>query len=42
MTTFNILVVNPKDQETQIAVYDNYKLRYHDRPETYQWGNCRL
>ncbi|TRZ74676.1 MAG: butyrate kinase [Bacteroidetes bacterium] len=28
MTTFNILVVNPKDQETQIAVYDNYKLRY--------------
>ena len=28
MTSFNILVVNPKDQETQIAVYDNYKLRY--------------
>jgi butyrate kinase len=28
MTTFNILVVNPKDHETQIAVYDNYKLRY--------------
>jgi butyrate kinase len=28
MTTFNILVVNPKDQETQIAVYHNYKLRY--------------
>ena len=28
MTTFNILVVNPRDQETQIAVYDNYKLRY--------------
>ncbi len=28
MTTFNILVVNPKDQETQIAVYDSYKLRY--------------
>jgi butyrate kinase len=28
MTTFNILIVNPKDQETQIAVYDNYKLRY--------------
>jgi len=28
MTTFNILVVNPTDQETQIAVYDNYKLRY--------------
>jgi butyrate kinase len=28
MMTFNILVVNPKDQETQIAVYDNYKLRY--------------
>ncbi len=26
--TFNILVVNPKDQETQIAVYENYKLRY--------------
>ncbi|MCX6243701.1 MAG: butyrate kinase [Bacteroidetes bacterium] len=28
MMTFNILVVNPKDQETQIAVYDNYKLKY--------------
>ncbi len=28
MTNFNILVVNPKYQETQIAVYDNYKLRY--------------
>jgi butyrate kinase len=28
MTNFNILVVNPKDKETQIAVYDNYKLRY--------------
>jgi butyrate kinase len=28
MTPFNILVVNPKDKETQIAVYDNYKLRY--------------
>jgi butyrate kinase len=28
MIMFNILVVNPKDQETQIAVYDNYKLLY--------------
>jgi len=28
MTIFNILVVNPRDLETQIAVYDNYKLRY--------------
>ena len=28
MNPFNILVVNPKDKETQIAVYDNYKLRY--------------
>ena len=28
MSNFNILVVNPKDKETQIAVYDNYKLRY--------------
>jgi len=28
MIPFNILVVNPKDQETQIAVYDNYKLLY--------------
>jgi butyrate kinase len=28
MTTFNILVVNPRDRETQIAVYDNYKLLY--------------
>ncbi|MCX6247861.1 MAG: butyrate kinase [Bacteroidetes bacterium] len=28
MVNFNILVVNPKDYETQIAVYDNYKLRY--------------
>lgn len=28
MTTFNILIVNPKDQETQIAVYDNYKMRF--------------
>jgi butyrate kinase len=28
MTTFNILVVNPKEQETQIAVYHNNKLRY--------------
>jgi butyrate kinase len=28
MQTFNILVVNPKDQETQIAVYEGYKLRY--------------
>lgn len=38
MTTFNILVVNPRDQETQIAVYDNYELRYmiarkHSREE---------
>jgi butyrate kinase len=28
MMTFNILVVNPKDYETQVAVYDNYKLLY--------------
>jgi len=28
MTLFNILVVNPKDQLTQIAVYQNYKLLY--------------
>jgi butyrate kinase len=28
MMKFNILVVNPKDYETQIAVYDNYKLLY--------------
>jgi len=28
MMTFNILVVNPKDHDTQIAVYDNYKLLY--------------
>ncbi|MFH1296923.1 MAG: butyrate kinase [Bacteroidota bacterium] len=26
--TFNILVVNPKDKVTQIAVFDNYKLLY--------------
>jgi butyrate kinase len=28
MTPFNILVVNPKDHLTQIAVYQNYKLLY--------------
>jgi butyrate kinase len=28
MMTFNILVVNPKDHDTQIAVYDNYNLLY--------------
>lgn len=28
MTLFNILVVNPKDYLTQIAVYNNYKLHY--------------
>jgi butyrate kinase len=28
MTIFNILVVNPKDYLTQIAVYNNYKLHY--------------
>ncbi|HRY33017.1 MAG TPA: butyrate kinase [Bacteroidales bacterium] len=28
MNTFNILVVNPKDRLTQIAVYDNHKLLY--------------
>ena len=28
MVTFNILVVNPRDSDTQIAVYDNYKLMY--------------
>src|ERR1035437_1212604 len=28
MNSFNILVVNPKDHETQIAVYDNHKLLY--------------
>ena len=28
MTPFNILVVNPKDWLTQIAVYQNYKLLY--------------
>jgi butyrate kinase len=28
MMTFNILVVNPRDRETQVAVYDNYKLLY--------------
>ena len=28
MNTFNILVVNPKDRLTQIAVYDNHKLVY--------------
>ncbi len=38
MITFNILVVNPRDRETQIAVYDNYKLLYmisrkHSREE---------
>lgn len=35
---FNILVVNPKDFETQVAVFDNYKLLYmigrrHSREE---------
>lgn len=28
MNTFNILVVNPKDRLTQIAVYDNHKMLY--------------
>jgi butyrate kinase len=28
MNTFNILVVNPKDHLTQVAVYQNYKLLY--------------
>jgi butyrate kinase len=28
MMTFNILVVNPRDNDTQIAVYDNFKLLY--------------
>ncbi len=28
MASFNILVVNPRDHETQIAVYDNHKLCY--------------
>ncbi|MEI7983912.1 MAG: butyrate kinase [Bacteroidota bacterium] len=28
MVTFNILVVNPRDNDTQIAVYDNYKMLY--------------
>lgn len=28
MTLFNILVVNPKDYQTQIAVYHNHKLLY--------------
>jgi butyrate kinase len=28
MTTFNILVVNPRDHETQIAVYESHKLCY--------------
>ena len=28
MIPFNILVVNPRDNDTQIAVYDNYKLMY--------------
>lgn len=28
MSSFNILVVNPKDYLTQIAVYNNYKLLY--------------
>jgi butyrate kinase len=28
MVTFNILVINPKDRETQIAVFDNYKMLY--------------
>ena len=28
MNTFNILVVNPRDRVTQIAVYDNYKMLY--------------
>jgi butyrate kinase len=28
MTTFNILVVNPKDSETQISVYESHKLCY--------------
>jgi butyrate kinase len=28
MTPFNILVVNPKDHLTQVAVYQNYKLLY--------------
>jgi len=26
--TFNILVVNPKDKVTQIAVFDNFQLLY--------------
>ncbi len=28
MNTFNILIVNPKDRLTQVAVYDNHKLLY--------------
>jgi len=28
MITFNILVVNPRDHDTQVSVYDNYKLLY--------------
>lgn len=28
MVPFNILVVNPRDKDTQIAVYDNYKMLY--------------
>lgn len=44
MIPFNILVVNPKDLETQIAVYDNYKLLYminrkHTREELSAFGN---
>jgi butyrate kinase len=44
MANFNILVVNPKDQETQIAVYDNYKLRYmisrkHSKEELSAFGS---
>jgi len=28
MITFNILVVNPRDHDTQVSVYDHYKLLY--------------
>ena len=44
MTLFNILVVNPKDYLTQIAVYNNHKLLYmisrkHSPDELAQFGS---
>ncbi len=44
MIPFNILVVNPKDYLTQIAVYNNYKMHYmiarkHTREELSQFAS---